>query len=108
MFQAKISILYSLLAKNPANKPGIDLLKKTVSEAERNNLLHGFVFHLPDPKIFTLIRRTVREQYKVSAEPLDMAPHLNKFMASVDVVQAYFSLTEMDVDNYGKSILADA
>jgi hypothetical protein len=92
----------------PENATGIAALKNVQNIAARNRYIHsiGALDH-PDAngkRPIILIRREIRDGYKVSIAPFKMEAHMRNVMQAVDKVQAHFGISNADVEAYSHSI----
>jgi hypothetical protein len=110
-FGAKLHILCSLLARNPQNGDKVILLNRANDAAGRNGFAHGFI--IPDEQLrnFTLVRREVKNRYKLTERMMTheiMQSHAKAFYDLVLQLYFAFGVTENDVLSYQKSLVENA
>ncbi len=106
-FGAKINILCSLLHDKRGNEKGIKLLRDAQNIAARNSFAHGFIIDNQHTGRFDLIKRDVKDRYKISKKSLSsiaMGYHTISFSEAFSAVTEHFNVSHDQIDRYAHSI----
>jgi len=108
-FGVKFNILLALLNRDPANEPGISLIRIVQKVSERNSLVHGFISDSKNSGDLRIVNRDVRNgKYTVKSKSHNPVAHLKQFADAFERFRNWANFTNDDIERYCTALEADA